>query len=154
MDRNELSPSARSFYDAENERHEAAKRQAIEYRMERLTTSGAESIYGVSADTIHQAHRHGRIDPAQVLTDTGGKRHNLWRPEDVVELWDRQADPNALAAAREKGFVINGWLILSGRPTVSIEYWQDKRGGHAFRTKAVIAEGEAETMPAMRRNGL
>ena len=143
MDRNDLSSSARhSFYDAEMKRQEEAKRQAIELGLERLTTSGVESVYGISADTIHQAHRHGRIDPAEVLTDTGGKRHNLWRPEEVMELWGRQADAAALAAARENGFVMNCWLILSGRPVVSIEYWQDKRGGHAFRTKIDLGEDE------------
>ena len=142
MDRNDLSSTARSLYDAEMKRREEAKRQATELNMERLTTSGVESIYGVSADTVRQAHRHGRIDPTQVLTDTRGKRHNLWRPEDVVEVWDRQADPEALAAARENGFVMNCWLILSGRPVVIIEYWQDKRGGHAFRTKIDLGEDE------------
>ena len=143
MDRDDLSESARSYYDAEMRRNEKAKRQAMEHRMERLTTSAIESVYGVSADAVRQAHRHGRITPTQVLTDTGGKRHNLWRPEDVVELWGCQADPDALTVARKNGFVMNGWLILSRRPAISIEYWHDQRGGHAFR--ATINPGEDRT---------
>ena len=148
MDRSDLALSARSFYDAEMERQEEAKRAAIKHGMERLTTSGVTLVYGVAGDTIRQAHRHGRIEPAQVLTDTGGKRHNLWRSEDVVRLWDHQADPDALATARENGLVMNGWLVLSGRPVVSIEYRQDKRGGHFFRTKVELGTVPiAESLP-------
>ena len=141
MDRSDLPESARGYYDAEMKRHEQAKQRAIEHKMERLTTSGIEFVYAICADAVRQAHRHGRIEPTQVLTDTGGKRHNLWCPEDVERVWERQADPEALATARKNGFVLDCWLVESGRPTV-IEYWQDRRGVHVFRAKTDYGEAD------------
>ena len=107
---------------------------ASEFIENELLTSGAvEAVYGVKKDTLSQGHRHGRINPSRILTDAGGKRHNLWVPEEIQQTWCVGPNPDGLAKVRRHSFIVRDVTVLSDRWVVLVKDWVDKRLGNTRR---------------------
>ena len=109
----------KSGYEINLEREKTYKDECIAGGRECLTPREAARLFDVSASTVRQAAREGKIRP--VFTFTVGKGVPMYRLQDLVDyMADRAApDPVVLADQREKGVTCfmpfgspGGWLLI------------------------------------------